>query len=91
MSKYRLGRGETRFGSKINTNTIKDFRRQLKIAVHMLQVYGNIDLWSCVSGQYYNVFRCNPIKDGWVWAKEALEKIQDKKAPLTPGERQTKI
>ena len=80
---------------------IKQLNRKLKIAVHMLNFYGNSDCWrykdvtvpssvGCHNNPVHTSFEVNPLQDGWLWAKEALDQMNSRE-PLTKGQRLTKV
>lgn len=68
-------------------------KQKLKIAVHALKIYGNIDFWnfSEARNEFYNNRGAAPVytslevhdregkvRNGWEWAEEAIEKIEGK-------------
>jgi hypothetical protein len=60
---------------------IRKLEAQLKVANRILRYYGNSDIWhyrdvkTSEKNPVYTSFETLPLKDGWLWAQEALEKI----------------
>ena len=67
---------------------IRKLEAQLKAATRILRYYANMSIWNYRGVKFDNKenpdllhtfhtsFESNPIKDGWEWARDALEEVR---------------